>query len=183
MSDIGDTTPTDTGDTTPINPILLRQLFDFFPALKDISVELAQSQDRDLADNVTTGGGTSTASGIRALVKSINADSLTCAILDEDGGEGDLVLVARDQELQRTPFDGNSVGGITYAYSDNVTRTATLDEDETVQAIQEIYPLYVVDFTEIWISEAADGTGLSGVNYFDMNTAGRAWVKTGVPAP
>lgn len=178
--DIG--TPPSAGDTAPDNPIDNRSTLDYFPALKDIVVKIAQSQDPELSQN-GVGGGTATATGIRALVKTINNDTLTCAILDSSNSEGDLVLVARDQELQRTPWDGESRQGISYAYTDAVTRTATLDEDTDVQAIQEIYPPYVEDFTEIWIEEAADGTGIDGVNYFDKNAAGRAWVKTGVPEP
>ena len=170
--DIGDQFPSDSGDVSPTNRIVNRTQFNYIPGLADIAFRIAKSQDPTLEV-----GGSSGSQNLRGRLKGVTADTLLVAILTDDI-EGELVTVAKHRKAQRSVYDGVTRQGITYAYSDDVTRVA---DDGVDEAIQEIIPAYDVDFDEIVFSEIVGGSGIEGVIYTDLNADGRIWAKTGTP--
>lgn len=122
---------------------------------------------------------------IRCRITAVNNDTLTCVVIDDGSGSdpqgiiGSTVTVAKDCHLQRTPWDGQTIGGVTYTYSDSQTRTAN---DGVTTEDQVVYPKYRVDGDSydpcscVYARWVANRTDLSGTWYIDLNTAARHWV-------
>lgn len=122
---------------------------------------------------------------LRCCVTAVNNDTLTCVVIDDGSGNdpagiiGSTITVAKDCHLQRTPWDGLTIGGVTYTYSDSQTRTATSGSGAETQVV---YPKYRVEGDSydpcscIYARWAANRTDVSGVWYIDLNTAARHWV-------
>lgn len=98
-------------------------------------------------------------------------DYLVC---EDSASPANQYNVTKPYELQRTPFDGNTIGGIAYSYTSESERTA--DSMET----QYITPDYVVG-GEIYAIKPQGGTGLSDssspaqpIIWQEINQ-GRAW--------
>jgi hypothetical protein len=89
---------------------------------------------------------------------------------------GQQVQVAKPYLLRRSSFDGLSVEGVTYAYSDSNTRVASDDAEEEEDETQEITPSY---YAGEKLTAIAHGTGvttaLGELQWEDLNTAGRCW--------
>ena len=85
---------------------------------------------------------------IRLRFQSMGPDHLVC--LDDSGNE---VLVARQWLIRRTPFDGQTRDGISYEYSADNRRVASVgvEPDEETET-QEIIQKFVVD-DEVWAEE------------------------------
>jgi hypothetical protein len=105
-------------------------------------------------------------------------DYLVCQAIDSTE-----YLVAKPYELRRTPFDGQTIDGVTYVYSSADERTAygaTSADTET----QFITPAYRVG-AEIFAVLVQGDTGVdptpSGapITYLEMNQ-GRAWAWDGL---
>lgn len=99
-------------------------------------------------------------------------DYLIC----EDESENQI-LVAKPYELRRTPFDGETVNGISYTYTSNSERSADDGED---QEDQFITPDYVAG-GEIYATKPKKGTGVetddeppAKVKYLEVDQ-GRTW--------
>lgn len=99
-----------------------------------------------------------------------NDDYLECVDADTN-----TVYVAKCYELRRTPFDGETVGGITYTYASASEREATDGVDTETQYITpeylagaEIYAIKVKGDTGVSTSEPAP------ILYIELNQ-GRAW--------
>lgn len=112
---------------------------------------------------------------VRMRVKTIQGDYLSCLTWDGSTEGTDPIAVARPWDLRRSPFDGQTVNGISYTYTSDVQRTATLTG---VSEIQLITPDYFVD-AEIFVISATTGVTASGnpVHYLDLNTSARAWYR------
>ena len=99
-----------------------------------------------------------------ATVEAINGD-------EGEDSDYDYVLTTRGKVykphiLKQTPFDGETVNGIAYVYSeDGLTRTAT---KESISEVQRITPDYYIGEELLCIKR----------NSFwqDVNSAGREWV-------
>lgn len=111
----------------------------------------------------------------RLILDTVDNDTLICYD-PSDIGQTNPITVAKPYELQRTPFDGNTVDGITYSYSDEVTRVAS---NGTASETQRVTPsfeeggfIYVstrlVGGTDT-VDEASQSTTLQAL------AQGRAW--------
>jgi hypothetical protein len=123
------------------------------------------------------------------IVKSVAADHLVCRRLEPDGrdndgndmySEGALdVCVLKPWTLRRTPFDGETIGGKTYEYQDNATRTVTEDEESENQAITPDYETDCVIFaamTDVRGQLDPEDVYEPGRTVLvDVNVDGRAW--------
>lgn len=107
------------------------------------------------------GGGSSV---IVVHLVSVEDDHLIC-----EGENSTEVLVAKPYELRVNPWDGNTINGVSYAYTDAVTRVA--DGTET----QHVIPAYVAG-AEIYATKPKGGIEIESVTYewLEINQ-GRAW--------
>lgn len=120
-------------------------------------------------------------------VVAVYGDFVTCARLqgtyENEAETDDQTYVAKPYLLRRTPFDGASRNDISYAYTDNVTRTATDADDNT--ETQVVVPSYVVGDIIYATTNVDGGTGVEidtgkeriTVEWVDLNADGRAWAK------
>jgi len=104
-----------------------------------------------------------------------NDDYLEC----EDANAA-TVYVAKPYELRRTPFDGETISGITYTYTSESEREATDGVDTETQFIT---PNYVVG-NEIYAAKVQGDTGVddptpTAIVYIELNQ-GRAWAWDGI---
>jgi hypothetical protein len=116
----------------------------------------------------------------RLAVQSVGADHLVCRHLEPDGSVGTVdVFAAKPWTLRRTPFDGQTIDGKSFVYSDNATRTVTKDAQEETQAIT---PDYAVD--DVIFAAVTDVLGQIDPEdvydpgrtvLVDANVDGRAW--------
>ncbi len=117
-------------------------------------------------------------------IKSVQADHYVCRewdwVEEEEGAED--VMVARPHRQRRTPWDGQTVGGVEYTYSGNSVRVA---DDGDITEDQEIVPGFIVDDSAlndmILAAHVPGGTGVivsgSPVMWCDLNLDGRAWAR------
>lgn len=128
-------------------------------------------------------GGGSTIKQYR--LKSIEGDFLTCRTWDGTTEGTEDIYIARDPELRRTPFEGQSIAynsdgdsfTATYAYSSNTKRTKTVSG---VAEVQVIVPYYKTDFTVILAAASANKTGVTDPDDADIylvELTQRAWAK------
>lgn len=113
---------------------------------------------------------------VRCTITAINADTITCSVVANEKVIAESITVAKPCHLQQTPWDGETVGGVTYAYSDSQTRTATTG---TVVENQVVYPAYSTSgpcpiLYAIWTGNQTD---LDDIYWIDMNVAARHWVS------
>ncbi|NRA58251.1 MAG: hypothetical protein HRU13_09095 [Phycisphaerales bacterium] len=118
---------------------------------------------------------------VRAL-----GDYLVCKVVLETGEAGTATVnVAKPWQLRRTPFDGQTVNGIAYAYTGDNARTGTDSEDNTED--QQVTPDYFAGARILAIRGITGGTGVSVVQeqggnvrpaWQDLNDAGRVWAQT-----
>lgn len=113
--------------------------------------------------------------GRRFKVTAIHGDYLTCRTWDGATQGNADVLVARPWDLQRTPFDGQTVNGVTYTFTSDVERSAT---DGVTTEVHVVTPPYFVG-CEIRAFMHIQSSGLTvgsvTVYWEDINVAGRAW--------
>lgn len=110
----------------------------------------------------------------RATVNVDYGDWLECTRYDI----GDTVKVAKPYSLQKTPFDGKTVGGISYVYTNNQCRTATEGASSEVQVVT---PAYLVKSGSvagdlIYVRWVSNGTNVVGAEYVDVNADARTWI-------
>lgn len=120
-------------------------------------------------------------------VVAVYGDFVTCARLDgtyeNEAEDDDQTYVAKPYLLRRTPFDGYSRNDISYAYTDDVTRTATDADDNT--ETQVVVPSYVFGDIIYAVTNVDGGTGVEvdtgkerlTPEWLDINADGRAWAK------
>ena len=89
------------------------------------------------------------------------------------------------------PFDGFTIGGLKYVYTDGTERTVTIREGQPSEAseVQTILPIYTVGASVIYVQETqhtgvdktVDGE-LVDVLLLETNIGGRMWARK-VPQP
>jgi hypothetical protein len=112
----------------------------------------------------------------RATINKDYGDWLDCSRYDI----GDQIKVCKPYWLQRTPFDGKTVDGVTYAYTSNQCRTAT---DSTGSEVQIVHPPYRVSsgYTirdSVYARWVSNGTSVVGAEHIDLNVDARTWVAS-----
>jgi len=94
------------------------------------------------------------------------------------------VFIAKPYLCRRTPFDGETRNGISYAYSSDTERVATDTDSDT--ETQQIVPSYVAGDVIFAAQNFKGGTGVwtaptnsdpVEVLWLDLNLDGRAWAK------
>ncbi len=90
------------------------------------------------------------------------------------------IYVAKPYELRKTPFDGETIGGVTYTYTSSSEREATDGVDTETQFVT---PNYRVD-AEIFAVKVQGETGVetaepAPIEYIELNQ-GRAWAWDGL---
>lgn len=113
----------------------------------------------------------------RFLIKNIQGDYLVCVRWDGVTEGTESISVSRPMLLRTSTLSHN---GVTFVYTDNVTRTAskTGETDET----QVIVPAYVIGDQIFGTKNVFGGTGAissdgSPIVWHDMNMDARAWAK------
>ena len=118
-------------------------------------------------------------------IASIDNDHLLCNTWNGTTQGDEDYAVAKPYLLRKTPFDGETRSGITYAYSAAQTRTADNGSNADTETVQPSYVagdiLYAIPFvlggTD---TEYDDGQfGTVAVSWLDLNTDGRQWVLSG----
>ena len=108
------------------------------------------------------------------VVMVIDDDTLVVQAVDEE--TPNLITIAKSPELQRTPFDGQTIGGFTYSYASGLARNVVKDADSEDQVI---IPQYDVGITVVYVMEPVGGTGVvfndKDVLLIDINAGGRMW--------
>ena len=115
---------------------------------------------------------------LRATVTAINDDTLTCSVVPHGKVVAETITVAKPCTLQMTPWDGVTVDGITYTYTDSQHREA--DEGGYAPEEQVVDPPYVLDgpCPEIyvhWVANDVDVTVADGGQWIDLNVDARHW--------
>jgi hypothetical protein len=121
---------------------------------------------------------------VHCRIKTVNADTLTCEVIDDGSGNGpasiigSTITVCKPQWLMRTPFDGQTIDGITYTYSDHQHRQAN---NGITTENQVVHPLYKGNDvygnpSEIYARWSCNGTDAANVWYIDVNADARTWV-------
>ena len=114
----------------------------------DIIRGLQQGVDQPVQVAVVPRGGTTeqVAGATRTFsLVNVRDDWLVCREVAADGSlapTDELTIVAKPYRLQRTPFDGQTEGGVTYAYEpgwNGTVRTATRDSESEQQRVTEDY--------------------------------------------
>ena len=90
---------------------------------------------------------------------------------------GTVFNVAKPYALRQTPFDGQTIGGVTRTYSSSLTRVASNSDFGQVEVI---VPSYIPGVSLIYIT-ATDHTDVfvsgSELKFLDLNTDGRVWAS------
>jgi len=158
----------DSVDISPPSPAIGRTLLDYNPVNARLALETRLAQERLLA-----------ATGLtvkRYVLKLVGADVILASEIFNGAVSSQQVVIAKPYDLRRTPFDGLTVGGYTYAYTSNTARTRT-DADGLV-AEQTIQEPYTIDSEIIWAVEA-ESTGLDTTNLLDINANAKHWDSPG----
>lgn len=111
---------------------------------------------------------------------SVDDDYLVCKTLDNSLNLGSEELrVAKSYKLRRSPFDGETLNGLTFNYTSSVQRTVTttLGSSQT----QYVIPAYRAGTDILYITTSMtsveDDLG-DFCKYIDLNTDGRGWAST-----
>lgn len=90
----------------------------------------------------------------------------------DTGDHGTYIYIAKPFNLRRTPFDGQTINGITYAYTSDFRRTAT-DVDGNVE-VQLVTP----DYVDNHVIHAM--RNVRGQDVFDVDGKPVKWLQTDV---
>ncbi len=121
----------------------------------------------------------------KTIIQSVGDDHLVCRTIVGSVVGTDDILVAKNNKNQRTPWDGLTRNGLTYAYTNNVYRTVTIAASTGFSQIEEIVPRYNVNDvifavgTTTAVMTITVGTTPVGVDLVDMNNDNREFVRTG----
>jgi len=126
----------------------------------------------------------------RMIVKEIHDDWFLCLPYGKDGQEppediatpADYIKVAKPYELRRTPWDGETIDGITFDYSDGSHRLATKG---TVKEHHIVARPWYVDEIIVAATSITGGTDQQDLDaqdlvWEDTNSASHAWAMVDV---
>ncbi len=120
------------------------------------------------------GGG---AGDIQTVLRSVGDDYLVVRSLDVNSVVGtDDIYILKPWTLRRTPFDGQTVNGVTYVYSSNTARVA--DGSEAQIVTQDYFTGAVIFARPINVSIEVE-TGIFA-NMIDSNVDARLWCESEV---
>jgi hypothetical protein len=126
----------------------------------------------------------------RMIIKEIHDDWFLCLPYDKDGQHpaadvatsADYIKVAKPYELRLTPWDGQTVDGITFDYSDESHRTAT--QGAIIEQHVIVRPWYVgeiiVAATQITGGTDQDDFAAKALEWEDTNSAAHAWAMVDI---
>lgn len=114
--------------------------------------------------------------------KEMFGDYYRCVTWDGTTEGSTTVDVAKPMYLRQSPFDGQTINGITYTFSTNYTFRWARNSLTPVSTIRQIIIPYYVTNDLIYASEISNGAGAvstegSLITYQDMNVDGRFWVR------
>ena len=113
----------------------------------------------------------------RMRVKGEENDYLRCKTWDGTTEGTDTIYVAKPYDLQRTPFDGNTVNSKTYTYRSKNRREVNVSSRTYSETIREEY----YNNAEIYAEYRPKGdTGVTGtpiIYWIDSNQAARRWMR------
>lgn len=169
------------GSGRPYNIELLSPRLDWARALTSLQRSTDTEHAPDSADKFTRDGQVSWLVRkpshwmvLRATITAINDDTLTCSIIANGKVVAEQVTVAKPCTLQRTPWDGETVDGVTYAYTDSQTRTATSGGYPVDQVVDPPYSTSG-PCPEIYIHWVGNMTDITDCYWIDLNVDGRHW--------
>ncbi len=126
----------------------------------------------------------------RMIIKEIHDDWFLCLPYDKDGQHpaadvattADYIKVAKPYELRLTPWDGQTVDGITFDYSDESHRTAT--QGAIIEQHVIVRPWYVgeiiVAATQITGGTDQEDFAAKALEWEDTNSASHAWAMVDI---
>lgn len=97
-----------------------------------------------------------------------------------DDGSGNQLKIAKPYLLRQTPFDGNTLDGLTYSYTDGTERNV---DDGTDNENQIIVPSYTIKTNGVIYAAKgiSGGTGVTvddeDLTWLDINVDARAWAR------
>lgn len=134
------------------------------------------------------GGGSETH---ECRIDSLGEDVLYCTILISSIASGDSIVVAKPYKLRKSPWDGQTVNGLTYVYAINTPsqRTAQTVSGAARTVNHRIIPRYNADSEPstsradiILAHKVSDSIYVTDqstpVEWIDMNVDGRVWGVT-----
>lgn len=125
------------------------------------------------------GGG---ASLLQTQIQSVGDDHLVVQTLAGSTLGGTDILVAKSFMTRKTPFDGNTVNGISYVYSTAVDRVATIASSTGFKQVETVIPRYNVgdviyaQQVSTTIMTITVGSTPQGITYLDTNNDNRNFV-------
>lgn len=151
------------------------------PVVAGRGIKVSRTMNGTLISAEFEGGAGTTLKHFR--LKQIGPDWLRCREFDGTNEGATDVYIARDPELRRTRFDGQSITyssdgdafTATFTYSSNTKRTKTVSGTAETQVI---VPYYKVDFTVILAAESENKSGVndpSGNPIYLVEITQRAW--------
>lgn len=114
---------------------------------------------------------------IRGQITAVNDDTLTVETTMEGRVPLSEVTIAKPYTLRRTPFDGETIDGVTYTYSDSQHRSvddggAYAPED---QIVDPPYSASIEQFSWVFFNWIVNGSGLDEIWWMDENRDSRHW--------
>jgi hypothetical protein len=110
---------------------------------------------------------------VRCTVTAINADTLTCSVVAYGKVTAETITVAKPCHLRQTLWDGLTIDGQTYTYTDSQSRECT---DGYTPEDQVVYPSYsTTTCPTIFALWTGNDTGAS-TGWQDVNVDARHWV-------
>lgn len=104
--------------------------------------------------------------------------------LECQDADSNTVYVAKPYELRQTPFDGETIAGVTYSYTSASERDASDGASPANVETQFITPAYVAGAEIYATTESSGDTGVDtgspaqNITYLEINQ-GRAWAWDG----
>jgi hypothetical protein len=120
--------------------------------------------------------------GAQMKIASVDGDYLVCHSWDGTSAGTADISVARPYLLRRTPFDGTAGrNSITYAYTDDQTRTATKSGEADITEV--VTPSYVAGDIIYAAAGIRGGTDAedddaAALVWLDLNVDQRAWCES-----
>lgn len=114
---------------------------------------------------------------IRGTITAINDDTLTVTSTANGRVPAQSFTVAKPPHLRRSLFDGLTIGGIAYTYSDSQHREA--DDGVYTPTDEVVYDLYATSgpHSTIYFDWIVNGSGVDSVYWCDQNRGARHWIE------
>lgn len=119
----------------------------------------------------------------QCVIAAFYGDWLDCVLFDGTNIGTDHKMVLKPPELRRSEWDGYTISGITYSYSDQDTRDATDGSTSETQMVTPVYSIgdiiYVLEFDSGALPVRFGGEPVTfETDLVDANVAARAWARS-----